>query len=70
MPMEITNSQDVEWISVSELAKRINKTKQTAYNKIATGVYPTKEFRRGSMRGILVCVSKTKETNANEIQSE
>lgn len=58
--MEITNNQDVEWISVSELAKRINKTKQTAYNLINKGRYPIKEFKRGSMRGVLVAYPKSK----------
>lgn len=43
-----------EWISVSELAQRIGKTKQTVYNKIRAGLYDTKTFSRGKMRGILV----------------
>lgn len=43
-----------EWISVSELATRIGKTKQTVYNKIRAGLYDTKTFSRGKMRGILV----------------
>lgn len=52
-----------EWISVSELALRTGKTKQTIYNKIKQGIYPTKVFNRGSMRGLLVCVPKV---NDNE----
>lgn len=43
-----------EWISVSELAQRIGKTKQTAYNQIKAGLWVSKEFTRGSMKGILV----------------
>lgn len=56
--MQLNDSKDVEWISVSELAKRIGKTKQTAYNRIKQGFYVTKEFQRGSMKGILVQVPK------------
>mgnify|MGYP002528415511 CR=1 FL=1 len=43
-----------EWISVSTLAKRENVTPQTIRNRIARGMYQTKEFERGRMRGILV----------------
>lgn len=57
------NTINEEWISVSELAQRINTTKQTVYNKIKQGIYPTKVFNRGSMRGLLVCVPKV---NNNE----
>lgn len=55
------NEQKVEWVSVSELAKRLHKTKQTVYNLIKRGVYETKEFQRGSMRGILICIPKQEE---------
>lgn len=58
--MQLNDSKDVEWISVSELAKRIGKTKQTAYNRIKQGFYVTKEFQRGSMKGILVAFNKVK----------
>lgn len=57
------NTINEEWISVSEVAQRIGKTKQTVYNKIKQGIYPTKVFNRGSMRGLLVCVPKV---NDNE----
>jgi predicted DNA-binding protein YlxM (UPF0122 family) len=55
------NEQEVEWVSVSELAKRLHKTKQTVYNLIKKGVYETKEFQRGSMRGFLICIPKQEE---------
>ena len=43
-----------EWISVSELAKRIKRTKQTAYNQVKAGLWETQVFTRGTMRGLLV----------------
>ena len=55
------NEKEVEWVSVSELAKRLHKTKQTVYNLIKRGVYETKEFQRGSMRGFLICIPKQEE---------
>lgn len=47
-------NEEYEWISVSELALRIGKSKQTAYNLIEKGVYETKTFSRGKMNGYLV----------------
>ena len=52
------NEQEVEWVSVSELAKRLHKTKQTVYNLIKKDVYETKKFQRGSMRGFLIFIPK------------
>mgnify|MGYP001163263930 FL=1 len=52
------NQFNDDWISVSEMAKRLGCTKQTIYNHIKAGRYKTKEFVRGSMRGVLVCVPK------------
>ena len=49
---------ETERISVSELASRMNKTKQTAYNHVKAGIYKTQEFSRGNMRGLLVEVVK------------
>lgn len=43
------------------MAKRLGCTKQTIYNHIKAGRYKTKEFRRGSMRGILVLATKQNE---------
>lgn len=51
-------NNETEWVSVSELAKRIGKSKQTVYNKIKQGCYETKVFNRGSMRGLLVGTPK------------
>lgn len=52
------NDNKFEWISVSELAKRLGKTTQTVYNLIKDGKYETVEFKRGKMRGYLVKVEK------------
>lgn len=57
-PMQTNESKDMEWVSVSELARRIGKTKQTVYNYIKQNLYETMEFRRGKMIGILVKVPK------------
>ena len=43
------------------MAKRLGCTKQTIYNHIKAGRYKTKEFCRGSMRGILVLATKQNE---------
>lgn len=45
---------NTEWVSISTLAKHLGVTKQTVYNRVKQGLYPTKEFTRGTMRGILV----------------
>lgn len=50
--------EETEWISVSELAKRLNCTPQTIRNKIKQGLYETMNFNRGSMTGVLVKVAK------------
>ena len=47
-------SDKFEMITVSELARRINKTKQTCYNQIKAGKWECMEFKRQSMRGVLV----------------
>lgn len=51
---------DLEWVSVSDLAKRLNVTNQTVYNKIRCGEYQTIKFKRGKYNGILVGVAKQK----------
>lgn len=55
------NSSKEEWVSVSEMAARIGKTPQTIYNHIKEGRYKTREFVRGSMRGVLICIPKEKD---------
>ena len=48
-----------EWISLSELAQRLGKTYQTAFNyAIKDGRYETMEYRRGKMKGWMVKVPK------------
>ena len=43
-----------EWISVSELAKHLNTSKQTIYNRIRKGMYETQSFQRGAYKGFLI----------------
>ena len=52
------NSENTEWISISTLAERLGVTKQTVYNRVKQGMYPTREFKRGTMRGVLIQVAK------------
>lgn len=46
-----------ELVSVSDYAKRIGKSTQTVYNMIKSGKLQSKTFKRGTMRGIVVCVN-------------
>ena len=46
--------KNFEWVSVSDLAKRLGVSDQTVYNHIKDGLYETMEFQRGTMKGILV----------------
>ena len=55
------NQLNEDWISVSEMAKRLGCSKQSIYNYIKAGRYKTKEFHRGSMKGILVLATKQNE---------
>lgn len=48
------NEDNMDWLSVSEVARIKKCSTQTIYNHIREGLYETKEFRRGSMNGILV----------------
>ena len=50
------NSYD--WISVSEYAKRIGKSKQTVYNMVKANKLESKQFKRGSMIGLLIKCKK------------
>lgn len=45
---------DYDWVSVSEYAKRIGKSKQTVYNMVKEQRLESKTFRRGSMIGLLI----------------
>jgi excisionase family DNA binding protein len=51
MEMESNNE---EWVSVSDMAQRLGVSKQTVYNYIKEHRFATKEFSRGTMRGLLV----------------
>jgi len=46
--------QEQEWVSVSTMAKRIGRSKQTVYNMIRKQQLEATTFERGKMRGILV----------------
>ena len=50
--MEQTNNN--EWLSVSEAAERRGVSDQTVYNRVNDGIYESMEFKRGKMRGVLV----------------
>lgn len=52
------NQLNDDWISVSEMAKRLGVTKQTCYNHLKQNRYEYKTFSRGSMRGLLVKFSQ------------
>lgn len=55
--MEVVEN-NVEWVSVSTLAERLNVSTQTIYNRIKCGEYPTIDYVRGKYRGVLVGVKK------------
>jgi len=57
--MDNDNINNEEWVSVSEMAQRMGVTKQTIYNYVKEQRFPTKEFTRGSMRGLLIRVPTT-----------
>lgn len=48
------NTNNAEWLSVSEVAKRENVSVQTIYNRIRDDLYETMEFTRGKLRGLLI----------------
>jgi excisionase family DNA binding protein len=48
------NEKDYDWISVSEYAKRLGKSKQTVYNMVKANKLESKSFKRGSMIGLLI----------------
>ena len=51
-------NEELEWLSVGEVAKNEKVTPQTIYKRIKEGLYETMEFNRGSMRGILIKVQE------------
>lgn len=52
------NEQEYDWVSVSEYAKRIGKSKQTVYNMVKERKLESKTFRRGTMIGLLIKCEK------------
>ena len=52
------NENDYDWVSVSEYAKRLGKSKQTVYNMVKANKLESKSFKRGSMIGLLIKCEK------------
>ena len=48
------NKDNYDWVSVSEYAKILGKSKQTVYNMVKANKLESKQFKRGSMIGLLV----------------
>lgn len=61
MEVQENNMSDNEydWVSVSEYAKILGKSKQTVYNMVKANKLESKQFKRGSMIGLLVKCEKT-----------
>ena len=58
------NNDEMEWVSMSELAQRVGCSVQTIRNKCKQGLYETMTFKRGCMNGILVKTRRlTHDTN-------
>ena len=57
-PNMLNDNIEMEWVSVSTLAKRTGVTVQTIYARIKNGVYETQKFERGKMVGWLIKVPK------------
>ena len=58
MKLKIKKKLKETGMSRYELAKRIGKTNQTAYNQVKAGLWESRTFKRGSMVGILVAYPK------------
>lgn len=52
------SENNYDWISVSEYAKRLGKSKQTVYNMVKANKLESKQFKRGSMIGLLIKCEK------------
>jgi excisionase family DNA binding protein len=48
------NKSNYDWVSVSEYAKMLGKSKQTVYNMVKANKLESKQFKRGSMIGLLI----------------
>lgn len=51
-------NEGVEYLAVSEYAKRLGVSNQTIRNRIDDGLIETITFQRGKMKGILCVVKK------------
>lgn len=60
MEVQENNMSDNEydWVSVSEYAKILGKSKQTVYNMVKANKLESKQFKRGSMIGLLIKCEK------------
>ena len=52
------NENDYNWISVSEYAKMLGKSKETVYNMVKANKLESKSFKRSSMIGLLIKCEK------------
>ena len=52
------NKNNYDWVSVSEYAKILGKSKQTVYNMVKANKLESKQFKRGSMIGLLIKCEK------------
>lgn len=50
--------QEYEWVSVSEMARRIGVSTQTIYLRIKAGIYETQRIERGSSHGWIIKTPK------------
>ena len=48
------NENNYDWVSVSEYAKILGMSKQTVYNMVKANKLESKQFKRGSMIGLLI----------------
>ena len=52
------NENNYDWVSVSEYAKILGMSKQTVYNMVKANKLESKQFKRGSMIGLLIKCEK------------
>lgn len=57
-------NEEIEYISVSEYAKRLGVSQQTIRNRIDDGLIKTIKFQRGKMNGVLCAVKKEEKDNS------
>lgn len=52
------SDNEYDWVSVSEYAKIHKRSKQTVYNMVKANKLESKQFKRGSMIGLLIKCEK------------